>query len=148
MINVATVVALVIGILVGMVITAVIGMVMLSKDMFTMNERLNNLYNQNTSVISNLNNPAVSGLMTHVSQQEREVGFDAGLNLAILCLHRMYDKDGMLVGDFDQLSDQMRSHLDELLNDQKKYEKAHTKLEDYYAKKQKEEGDEDDESDD
>jgi uncharacterized membrane protein YgaE (UPF0421/DUF939 family) len=132
MISLATSMAVFIGVLIGIALATMIGMVMLSKDLYSISERLNSINNQNSTVLSNLNNPAVSGLMNHISHQERDNGFEAGLNLAVLCLHRMYDKDGMLVGDFDQLSEQMRENMSDLINNENKYLKARTKLEKYY----------------
>ena len=131
------------GFLLGAVIVAVLGFVIMGRDMFTLSERFNSLYSQNSTILSNLSNPAVSGLMNTLAQDENKKGFDSGLNFAFLSLYRMYSKEGMIVGDFDQVSEQLKESIGTLLAKQDVRDKTHEKLIEYYKSKESDNSDDD-----
>ena len=130
-----------IGIAVGAIGAALTGTLLLGKDLFSISERLNSLYSQNISVLANINNPAVSGLINTVAQQEHSNGISKGIDFVFMALYKMYDDGDFL--DFDTLSTGIHKALSKMNSDQKIYADVRRKFEEYNAAKENEDGDDD-----
>lgn len=62
-------------------------------------------------------------------------GFDSGVNFAFLCMYKMYVDDGMIVGDYDCVSDQLSDTVRHLLKDPAEYQKTYDMLTEYHKDK-------------
>ena len=127
------------GILVGAIGAALVGVIMLGKDLFSISERLNFLYSQNLSVLSNMNNPAVSGLINSIAQQERTDGMNRGVTMVFLALYKLYDEGEFL--DYESLSEGIHKALHKMNTDSKIYETVNKKFAEYNEAKADEEND-------
>ena len=129
----------IIGCLIGAVGTALIGVVLLGKDLFSISERLNSLYSQNINVLSNINNPAVSGLMNTIAQQEHANGVNKGVDLVFMALYKLYI-DGEFL-DFETLSNGIHKALTKMNSNITAYSEIRKKYEEYEAIREDEDDD-------
>lgn len=131
--------AAIFGIFVGAIGSALVGVVLLGKDLFSISERLNSLYSQNLNVLSNINNPAVSGLVNTIAQQEHSNGINKGIDFVFMALYKLYD-DGEFL-DFDSLSDGIHKALAKMNSDQNVFDDIRKKFDEYNELREDEDDD-------
>lgn len=103
---------------IGFIICSIITSVMFWTQLYSIRESLNHFSIQNNTVLANLNNPAVSGLMNHISVQERESGFHNGYNLVILSLFKTFSEDQVHL-NFKDMYDAISKNAEKFIDDQR-----------------------------